>query len=219
MKQFQCVLPLLLTLSLAACGGGDDAGNGGDTGSPAVPKVSVDALPAGSYTVAIGDADAPQVGQYYSGSDGSRLLLVNDGNEVARTLYKQNASGVWAAVPVPKADVNIQLLSRESRISPTVDAAQNAGRYTVALTAGEATFSLSAQGAITAIGEGCRISGQTGASPLPAAQALTLTFSGCDGLPASATGVLLADPDYAPAKLRLVVDDGNKLVDLWAYPA
>ncbi|MBM3116166.1 hypothetical protein [Jeongeupia naejangsanensis] len=218
MKEFRFVLPLLLSASLAACGG-SDASSEASAPAASVPKVSVDALPAGGYVVAIGNADAPTIGQYYSGSDGSRLLIVNDGDDVARAVYKQNAGGVWRAVPEAKADVDIRLLGQEARTSPAVDAAQRAGRYTVVLATGAATFSLSAQGAITADGSGCRISGQTGTSPLPGAQELTLAFAGCDGLPASATGVLLTDPDYAPAILRLVVDDGSKVVDLWAYPA
>ncbi|BCL74431.1 hypothetical protein JHS3_01670 [Jeongeupia sp. HS-3] len=216
MTQFQSAAPLVLALLLAACGGSD----GGEASAPvaAAAKVSVDALPAGSYTVSSGDDGQPGVGQYYAGSDGSRLMVVNDDDEGARTLYKQSASGVWSAVPPAKTDVTLHLSGYEPRASPLAEAAQLAGNYTVPLAAGGvAMFALSAQGAIAAMGSGCQISGQTGASKLPGALAVSLKFAGCNGLPSSASGVLLADPDYAPAKLRLLVDDGSVVADLWAY--
>ncbi|AOY01678.1 hypothetical protein [Jeongeupia sp. USM3] len=214
MKRFRTASPLLLALLLAACGGDD----GSRPDAPAA-KVNVEALPAGSYTVATGDGDAPAAGQYYAGSDGSRLLVVNDADEAARTLYKQDASGTWRAVPPAGVDTTVTLSGREPRPSPAASTAALAGAYQIPLAGGGvAAILLSAQGAIAA-GEGaCRISGQTGPSTLPGALAVTLTFAGCAGLPATAAGTLFADPDYAPAKLRLIVDDGNRVVDLWAYP-
>ncbi|TJZ69010.1 hypothetical protein [Chitiniphilus eburneus] len=209
------IAPLFLGLLLAACG--DDSST--PPSPPPAPRISVDALPAGSYTVAIGDTDALEVGQYYTGSDGSRLLIVNDADETARTVYRQSAGGVWSAVPAPKADTTIQLQTYETRSSPLVDPAQLAGDYAVALTGGDtATFTLSATGEISPRGNGCRIAGTTGAGKLPGVLSVALTATNCAGLPASASGALFADPDYAPARLRLVMDDGTKVVDLWAYP-
>ncbi|GHD55328.1 hypothetical protein [Jeongeupia chitinilytica] len=218
MKRFQYAT--LSCLVLAACGGSGSGGNSSPL-TPATPRVSVDALPAGSYTVATGDADAPQVGQYYTGSDGRRLLVVNDADETASTLYKQDASGVWTAVPAPKADVAIRLGASEARPSPAVDPARLAGSYTVLLAGGAAAqFGLSASGELVAQGNGtCRIAGRAMSGKLPGALDLALTFSGCAGLPASGNGVLLADPDYAPAALRLIADDGSRVIELWAYPA
>ena len=44
-----------------------------------------------------------------------------------------------------------------------------------------------------------------------------LVATGCGDMPATSTGVLVVDSDYAPVRFRLVTDNGSASADLWAY--
>ncbi|MDM0027528.1 hypothetical protein [Variovorax saccharolyticus] len=217
-------------LLLAACGGGGSGGSGflpGATTPPATttptpaPKVSVDDLAAGSYVVSTGDAGAPTVGKYYAAADGSRLLVFGDSDDRAKQSYRRDAGGAWVGVPASDKDVSVTLLQSHGLADAgVVDLAKLAGRYRTQTTAGVvADFSVAADGAIVAGSSACKLSGKLSAGVLPNTLKLGLSASTdtCGGLPASASGVLAADTDYAPARFRLLADDGTRLVDLWAY--
>ncbi|MDM0036090.1 hypothetical protein QTI33_28410 [Variovorax sp. J22P271] len=217
-------------LLLAACGGG--GGNGfvpaagapasttPSTGTGATPKVSVDDLATGSYVVSSGDASAPTVGKYYAAADGSRLLVFGDSDDRARQSYRREAGGAWVGVPTADKDVSVTLLQSNAVAAAGVELAQLAGHYRVQTSAGVmADFSVAADGAITAGSSACKLSGKLSPGVLPNTLKLGLAASteACGGLPAAATGVLAVDTDYAPAKFRLLADNGSQLVDLWAY--
>jgi len=208
--------------TLAACGGDSQpvAGGGTPTPAPSQPKVTVDELAGGAYTVSTGDVEKPTVGRYYAGADGKRLLALEDGGEqVDLLLRRATASADWRAVPPPSTDLDVKLLHSQPRTLAVPDAAALAGRYVLRLADGSAAdFQLGADGRIS-VGTlpGCRLSGALGASSLPGALALSLDSSGCGGLPAHARGVLITDPQDAPASLRLLADDGAGVVDLRGY--
>ena len=218
-------------LLLAACGGGGS--NGGflpaasapasttpAPGAGATPKVSVDDLATGSYVVSSGDAGAPTVGKYYAAADGSRLLVFGDSDDRARQSFRRDAGGAWVGVPASDKDVTVTLLQSNALAAAGVDLAPLAGHYRVQTSAGVmADFSVAADGAITAGSSACKLSGKLSAGVLPNTLKLGLAAGtqACGGLPAAATGVLAVDTDYAPAKFRLLADNGSQLVDLWAY--
>ena len=134
--------PVALGLSLAACGSNDDD----------APKVSVDDLSEGAYTVSTGNQDTPTVGRYLAAADGSRLLIVGDDNGVARSLYRKTGNGDWVAVPPVDKDTQVSLLRKDPVvISTTPTVAGLAGHYVTTSPAGAAAgFLITADGNIVA---------------------------------------------------------------------
>ena len=203
-RMYGCLSMLAVACGLAACGG-DDA-----------PTVAVTDLAAGAYTVSVGDANAPTVGKYYAAADGSRLLVLADSNDQATQLYRRAPGAAWVAVPV-LGNTTVALLRSDALPVAAVTVAAQAGSYTTLLaTGGVASFTVSATGDITAGTSACKLSGKLAVGSLPNTLALTLSAQVCGSLPASSTGVLAVDADYAPA-VRLVADNGTQLLDLWAY--
>ncbi len=204
---FLAALPALL-LALAGCGGSDDP----------KPTVKVDELAAGRYVVSLGDAGAPTIGKYYAASDGSRLLVVADASDRGQALYRRSGNGGWAAVPPVATDVSVTLLRSDALPATAApDLPALAGSYVTQAAGTAAVFNIDAAGTIRAGSSSCKLSGQLAAGALPGTLKLQLATSGCGTLPASATGVATLDGDYAPARLRLLADDGKQPVDLWAY--
>jgi hypothetical protein len=180
----------------------------------------VDDLPAGSYIVSTGDPGAPTVGKYYAAADGSRLLVLGDGDDRARNTYRRDAGGAWVHVPTPEKDVTVTLLQSNAIVDARLEPAALAGSYRTRTTAGVvADFSVTAAGVIMAGSSACKLSGKLSAGVLPNTLKLSLAAStdACGGLPATASGVLAFDTDYAPARFRLLADNGSQLVDLWAF--
>jgi hypothetical protein len=209
------VIPLVaLTapLLLAACGNSNDS-------SDSKPQLSVTELSAGVYAVSTGDSSSPTTGKYYAAADGSRLLVLNDAEDKAATIYRREGSnGSWQAIPAVTENTSVQLLDNNAVISSTVDASTLAGSYAVRLASGAAAlFSINAAGDLVAGSSACKLSGKASAGTLPNTAKLSLSASGCGDLPATSTGVLVVDSDYAPARFRLLTDKGSASVDLWAY--
>ena len=215
---------LAATLALAACGGGSSNSNGngnggGGTPAPGSPKVAVQDLAAGSYIVSVGDANAPTVGKYYAGADGRRLLaLANKEDKLDRLFKREPGASSWTAIPAVDQDLNLSLLRSDALVPQSPDPGALAGNYAAALSDGApARFSVAASGAIAALDTACKLSGQLSAGTLPSTLKLSLAASGCAGLPATSSGVLAIDSDYAPARFRLIADNGTQALDLWAY--
>ncbi|WP_213954603.1 hypothetical protein [Variovorax sp. dw_954] len=214
-----CGAALLMT----ACGGG--GGNSGlflpttTTPTAAKPTVSVDDLSTGSYVVSTDDANAPTIGKYYAAADGSRLLVFSDSDDRAKRVYRRDAGGAWVGVPAADKDVQVTLLQSNALPAATVDLATLAGSYAVQVATGvSASLAVAADGTITpGAASACKLSGKLSAGTLPRTLKLALSTSGCSGLPATASGVLVVDSDYAPASFRLLADDGAQVIDLWAF--
>jgi hypothetical protein len=204
-----------VVLALSACGGGSD---GDDAAAPPQPKVAVDDLSTGSYVVSLGDENAPTVGKYYAAADGSRLLVVADGSDQSRQLYRRAAREAWVAVPASDMDVSVTLLRSDAVTADTPAVASMAGSYVTLVAAGvAASFTVNAAGDIVAGASACKLSGKLSANALPNTLKLSLTTAGCGTLPASSSGVATVDGDYAPAKFRMVADSGTQVADLWAF--
>jgi len=201
-----------VVLVLAACGSDDD--------SPAAtaPTLKVDDATTGAYTVSVDTANGLVVGKYLAGDDGSRLLaLQGDDDRVTRLYRRASANAAWTAVPAADAPTTVTLATRAAVALAAPTAAALAGKYRVAIDGGTADFTLGADGTLTAGTSTCKLSGTTSAGTLPGSLKVTLATSGCGALPASATGVLMPDADFAPAAFRLVADNGAVALDLWAY--
>lgn len=197
----------LAVLALAACGGSDDQ-----------PQVKVDDLAPGAYVVSVGDSSAPTVGKYYADAAGNRLLVLADSSDRATQLYRREAGNAWLGIPAADKDVNVTLLQSNALTAKTLDVASQVGSYAVLVAAGMvANFTLQANGDIVAGASACKLVGKVSTHTLPNTLKLSLTASGCGTLPASSTGVLVVDADYAPAGFRLVADNGAVPLDLWAY--
>lgn len=208
-----------IVATLSACGG-DGGGDGGGIGQPVV---SVTDLAAGSYVVSVGDANAPTVGKYYAGADGSRELVLADSDDHATQLYRRapnagSGPASWVAVPPTDRSVNVSLLRSDATASSTLTLAPFAGSYVTQVAAGmTATFTVNATGDVVAGPSTCKLSGKLAASSLPNTLQLSLAATGSGTLPATGNGLLVVDADYAPARFRLVADNGTQLLDLWAY--
>lgn len=200
-------------LALSACGGGS-----GNSGIGQQAKVSVDELATGSYSVALGDANTPTVGRYYAGADGSRLLVLTDGDDRINQLYRRAAGEAWVAVPASSQDVKVALLRSSAVPANTLAVASLAGNYAARVAAGvTANFTVLASGDIVAGASACKLSGKLTASALPNTLQLSLSATGCGSLPASSTGTVAVDAEDAPARFRITADNASQLVDLWAY--
>ena len=207
------LLSLLATLALAACNGGGD-----DT-----PVVQVPELSPGTYLVNAGTTEAPMLGRYFSGSDGSRLLVLHNSAEQAERLYRRSAAdAAWTAVPAATADVSIALQSSfklaQASAAPTL--AGLAGRYVAQLAPGIwAQFSIAADGSLSAgSASPCKLSGRLDAKAGAGGLAVSLNASGCgSSVPASSQGFVLLDAEEQPARFRLLADDGRSLLDLRAF--
>ncbi|MGJ7511350.1 hypothetical protein [Variovorax sp. GT1P44] len=211
-----CSAALLLT----ACGGGGNGTAVLPVTPPAAikPTVAVDDLATGSYVVSTGDANAPTVGKYYAAADGSRLLVIADSDDHAKQTYRRDAGGAWVGVPAADKDVRVTLIQSSTQPDTGASIAKAAGHYRVQAAAGvTADFSVAADGTIVPGSSACKLSGKVSPGTLPNTLRLSLATSACGTLPASSSGVIALDSDYAPASFRMVTDDGAQLVDLWAY--
>ncbi|MFT3800501.1 MAG: hypothetical protein QM766_04710 [Burkholderiaceae bacterium] len=203
---------LSAALVLTACGGG---GHHDDSAA-----VAVDDLAEGRYVVSVGDESSPTVGKYYAAADGSRLLVLADGDDRATQIYRRAAGDdSWQAVPAPGAVRTVTLLHSSALPKPAaIDATSLAGGYVTRLADGEvARFSIRGDGSIVAGDSVCRLSGQLSRSSLPGALQLVLSAAGCAGLPASSRGTLVPDDDYRPARFRLIADDDRRPLDIWGH--
>lgn len=205
-----------IVAALSACGGD---GNG-----IRPPVVTVTDLAAGSYIVSVGDANAPTVGKYYAGADGSRELVLAGSDDRATQLYRRASNGSagaasWVAVPPSDKDVSVTLLRSDATLNSTLTLAPFAGSYVTQVAAGvTASFTVNATGDIVAGTSACKLSGKLSSGSLPNTLQLSLAATACGTtLPATSNGLLVVDTDYAPARFRLVADNGAQLLDLWAY--
>lgn len=213
MRKFHLLALAATLLTLTACGGGSSSHKNSG------PPVSVTDLAAGAHVVSMGSVDDLSIGKYYANGTGGRFLVIADDEDRAKALYRREDShSKWIAVPKPTAAVTVNFLRSTPLVVDQLDVAYVVGNYQTRLKDGtSATFAITANGDISAGSSGCKLSGRVESGTLPATLKLTLNAAGCGLLPVKTSGVLIVDRDYAPAVFRLVGDDGNAIVDLWAY--
>jgi hypothetical protein len=180
--------------------------------------VNVTELAPGAYAVATGDAASPSSGRYYAGTDGSRLLVIDDGAGQAGAMYRRDGNGTWQAAPAATTAASVDLLNSNAIGAATLAVAPLAGSYAVRLAdKSVALFTVTTSGDIVAGATSCKLSGKVAPAALPNTLKLTLGTAGCGDLPAQADGYLVVDDDHAPAAFRLVAPGKAAPVDLWAY--
>lgn len=198
---------------LTGCGGD----NTSDSASAAT-SLSVADVDPGAYIVSVGDSENPAVGKYYAAPDGSRHLVIADADDKATLIYRRAKGGNWVAAPASTDAVSVKLLRADPVPAAIVEMISVAGMYTTALPSGAAArFTITPEGKVTPGDSACQLSGIVGAHGMPNTLSLKLSAADCGTLPANVNGILAVDTDYRPAAFRLIADDGNRIVDLWAY--
>ncbi len=197
-----------LSLFLSACGGSSSTPSA--TASPA-PQLTVPNLPAGQYRVSVGEDEQLQMGLYFSLSDGSRALLLQDAAANTTALYQQQA-GQWQRIPAASGTAALQFSLEQGASLPASDLA--AGRYIAQYKGQNLAWQLNAQGEISAAsGSSCALSGKVAAPAANGLRALQLKLAQCAGLPAELTGWVVSDPEDQPAQQRWVLHDGRTLYE------
>lgn len=207
MKHTHTIIAGLSALLLGACGSHDS-----DDTAPAIRATE---LATGTYAISAGDAAAPSTGKYYAAADGSRLVVLNNDQDKAVSIYRRDGNGPWRASP---ASTSLELLNNNPVTVRTISTSAIVGNYAIRLAGGAvATFSVDGTGHVVPGATACKVSGKLAASPFQPALTLALSTSGCGDLPAESNGYLLADGDYAPAAFRLLTYTDKGVLDLWAY--
>lgn len=182
------------------------------------PRISIDSLPAGSYTVSMGEAESPTVGQYFATSTGERLLLVQNDELQSQVLYRSNDGTVWKRVPSSGQDSIVHFLRSESLGLDDSSLASLAGQYSVLVDGSAVALTVDKQGVISpASASGCQLAGKVASTELAGFYSLSISSSACTSLPTSLSGRLIVDSADSPARLRMVLDNGSQLTELWAY--
>ncbi|HSW15387.1 MAG TPA: hypothetical protein VLI06_21240 [Solimonas sp.] len=210
-------IPLALAglLALSACSD-DDAP--GVVAPPAGPKLQLPALAPGVHALRLaGDPDAAS-GLAFVGSDGKAFVqLAPESDSPSRVLYRRaGAAAPWQRVPAAAGDMSLSLALDESRASLAEPAW--AGSYAALVGEQPARFSIGADGKLSAGAGDCRLSGsldpQLGYGE---ARGLALELSGCAAANGSYRGAILADPDARNARFRAVLQQNDKILDLYLY--
>lgn len=213
MTNYFSILAAGAALLLGGCSN-NDSDQGADP-APA-PTVKVTELAVGTWAVSSGDVANPTAGKYYAGADGSRLLVLNNAEQLASAVYRRDGNGNWQASP--GASSTLELINSNPAPSEPLALGAIGGSYQVRLSGGAvAAFTVNANGDIVAGSSACKLTGKMSASNLAGVLAVSLGASGCDDLPAQSSGFAVRDGDYAPAAFRLLTYTDTALADLWAY--
>ncbi|XZG71118.1 hypothetical protein ACTSKR_04405 [Chitinibacteraceae bacterium HSL-7] len=210
------VLTMVCGIALSACNSDSPSEPPAQPNPGSPPQVTVDTLPAGRYDVAIGDANAPQLGHYYAAENGERLLIVDGDEAQASTIYRQDRTGTWRCIPAALQTQHVALLRHESAISEVSSA--STGDYDGVLGNGERlSFRQENSGSFTALPGGCQLTGERQSSSLPGLIDVSVRLTQCGTLDGSYSGQLEASSADAPRDFRLVLDNGHALLEVWAY--
>ncbi|MES2262426.1 MAG: hypothetical protein V4724_28220 [Pseudomonadota bacterium] len=201
---------LLPCLWLSACSGGSDDPTSNVTlaSQPQAGKTSaflVSGDPAGSF------------GEAYLDAEGKGLIVVgaNDGKP-AQALYRLDGRTVQRSPGALSGTVTIDQDSTAAIRSTALTRAQLAGSYTMQVDGASFDFQIGADGKIAPSGSGCQLSGNvTDDAGASGALPVALTLSGC-AVAGSFNGYLLKPADNLPNAVRLVADDGKRVLDAFA---
>ena len=213
MKRYLVVL--LLSLGLTACNDSNENQDQKDTSS----KVEfAPNLEPGTYTVSIEtDQELPMAGKYYSGTDGNKLLVINNEQERASIIITYDAQNqTWHSNQTNKT-ASIKFDHVEKIADQKLDIALLNGSYTLSL-ASDVTIPLeiNAQGQMVSQDANCAFTGIISANQMANTASYQLQENKCDAMKNNTKGYLVVDEDFVPASFRLVSDMSDSQ-DVWAF--
>lgn len=207
-------MPLAMVLSLAACGSSSEP----EPAPVQVPTSTVPALAEGAYQ-AYASGDTLPGASIYLNKDGKGFVLLSaDGDGAASVLHVVDKTR-GRRVPAIAGNVTLGYERSQPLTLSALSGATAAGSYQAMVGGKPASFTVAADGSISAGASDCKLSGKLDFSAgYGGAVGLSLTASGCgDAATGSYQGIALASSQNAPAALQLVGENGSKVLDLLAY--
>lgn len=195
------LMVLLLGMGLAACNDESNQANTSAETAELAPSLAV-----GTYQVSVETGDElPLAGQYYSGVDGNKLLVLYDATEHAKIIMQYDVkSKKWQS---NQSEVNKALVfAHEEKIaSSQVQVEQLVGSYTLSLSNDlTVPVEINAQGQISSKAQTCNFSGMITANQLAQTMSYELTANNCEAMKNNIKGFLVVDENSAPASFRLL---------------
>jgi|GEM_PF-3670026 len=195
------------------------AGCNGSTNTDPAPTSSVPALGEGALQ-GYANGDTVSGASIYTNKDGKGFVLLSADGDGAATVMHVVDGSKGRRVPVSANGMVTLTYDRTQAMAlNALTSANAAGSYQALVGGKPALFTVAADGAISAGGSDCKLSGKVDFSATyGGAVALTLTASGCGGsVEGSYKGLVLASADTAPATLQLVGENGTAVLDVLAY--
>ncbi|OEC91703.1 hypothetical protein [Acinetobacter sp. YK3] len=212
----RCLWVFLLGLALSACH--DD--NNDRQEQPAEKSEPVLALAVGTYSVSIeSDQELPTVGKYYSGTDGTKLVVLNDEQDRAQiVMHYDVATKIWHSNQSDK-NLKLEFAHYEKIDDQKLSLNELVGSYTLSLADGSSIpVEVKAQGQMISLDQNCSFTAKISESSLANTASYQFTENKCAALKNNEKGYVVVDQDLEPAAFRLLSDtvDSN---DLWAFPS
>ncbi|MDR2060687.1 MAG: hypothetical protein LBQ29_04720 [Acinetobacter sp.] len=212
----RCLWILILGLALSACH--DD--NHDRQEQPVEKPEPVPALAVGTYSVSIEtDQELPTVGKYYSGTDGSKLVVLNDEQDRAQiVMHYDVATNTWHSNQSDK-NLKLEFAHYEKIADQKLSVNELVGRYTLSLADGSSIpVEVKAQGQMVSLDQNCRFTAKISESVLANTSSYQFTENKCLALKNNEKGYIVVDQDLEPAAFRLL-SDRIGAQDLWAFPS
>lgn len=205
----RCLLVLLLGMGLAACNDNDHD----DQVSTEKPALAP-SLDVGTYIISTEtDEELPMAGKYYSGADGSKLLVLDDDEDRAKIVMSYDAkTKAWQSNQSNQA-MTVELAHYEKIDDQKITLNQLAGTYDLSFPDGT---TVNAQGKIVSKDPNCVFTGVITESAVANTANYQLTDNKCDALKNNSKGFVVVDEDLEPMSFRLVSETVASK-DIWAF--
>lgn len=207
---------LFLTLGLIACS--DDKESTENTENTDKNPNIAPLLNQGSYNVSVETNDElPLAGKYYSGADGTRLLILNDEQERAAVVMSYDAQKqIWQTTQHEATPISFA--HTDSILDQAIDIATLAGSYTLSVPDHEyIQFEINNNGAMSSKQNNCAFVGTITSSQMNNVLNYQLQNNNCTALNNNTRGFVVIDDDFKPARFRLV-SSATESKDAWAFP-
>ncbi|RKG34804.1 hypothetical protein D7V21_05475 [Acinetobacter guerrae] len=210
MKHYWVVL--LLTFGLAACNDDNKDQQNTDITQNLAPDLS-----QGTYSVSLETSnELPMTGKYYSGSDGNRLLIMNNDEDRAAIVMSYDAkSKTWQTnqnSPVPINFAHIDQITDQA-----VDIGSLAENYILSFPSDQSIqLEITSSGEIHSKEKNCSFAGTITKSQMNNVINYQIQNNTCDVLKNNTKGYLVIDEDLSPASFRLVSSIAGSQ-DGWAF--
>ncbi|MPW43286.1 hypothetical protein [Acinetobacter guerrae] len=210
MKHYWVVL--LLTFGLAACNNDNKDQQNTNITQNLAPDLS-----QGTYSVSLETSnELPMTGKYYSGSDGNRLLIMNNDEDRAAIVMSYDAkSKTWQtnqSSPVPINFAHIDQITDQA-----VDIGSLAENYILSFPSDQSIqLEITSNGEIHSKEKNCSFAGTIIKSQMNNVINYQIQNNTCDVLKNNTKGYLVIDEDLSPASFRLVSSIAGSQ-DGWAF--